>query len=288
MIEDFSKYKFFYVNGCSFTEGGGLEEEEISENSVIPIYKKLYGIKWNSRNEVNYGKRLEEIIGIKCINDAKCGAGLDRVVRTTYDFIYKNWDDKDKFFIILEKPDASRSDVFYNKKNDYFIVNSDLKNKKDFIFKNATIEYYNKKYPKNDEDIKNFQMWFKNHYNFEQKVLQDEKLFIGLYSFCKLNSIKIFVMESNTILFRECFEKNDIIKFTDNNGFDTIDNWCFDNQMTIAQELHNLSNDWHPGYFGHIEYAKLLSKFLGWNGGFPNWPNYCEYKNDIVIEKKLI
>jgi hypothetical protein len=42
MIKDFKKYKFFYVNGCSFTEGGGLEEQEIKINSVINEYQKRY------------------------------------------------------------------------------------------------------------------------------------------------------------------------------------------------------------------------------------------------------
>ena len=134
MIEDFKKYKFFYVNGCSFTEGGGLEGSELNSKSVVPLYKEKYGVTWNSRNEVNYGKRLEEIIGIKCINDSKSGAGVDRVIRTTYDFIFDNWKDKDKFFIILEKPDSSRSDVFYNKNKKYYIVNCSAQKNKNFKF----------------------------------------------------------------------------------------------------------------------------------------------------------
>ena len=41
---NFSKYKFFYVNGCSYTEGGGLEEPSIRGDSVIPHYEKKYGV----------------------------------------------------------------------------------------------------------------------------------------------------------------------------------------------------------------------------------------------------
>jgi hypothetical protein len=288
MIKYFGKYKFFYVNGCSHTEGGGLEEENISMGSVIPKYKTLYGISWKNRTEVNYGKRLEEIIGIKCINDALSGSGIDRVVRTTYDFILKNWKDKDKFFIILEKPDSSRSDVFYTKTNKYYIVNSNFRNQSKLEFLNATIEYYNKKYPEDIETFSVFQNWFNNHYSFEEKLMQDEKSFIGLYSFCKLHSIKVYIMESNNVLFNDCFEKEDIIKFSNDNNSDTIHNWCFDNKMTIADELNNLSNDLHPGYFGHMEYAKKLSKFLGWGGEYPNWPDYYEFRKNLSIKQKLI
>ena len=140
---DFSKYKFFYINGTSFTEGGGLEEESLINTGVPNEYKKKYNISWKNRMEVNWGKRLENTIGIKCINEAKSGGSASRVIRKTYDFIYNNWKDKDKFFIILEYPDVSRCDVFLNNINEYYIVNTDIKTNK---LQYATREYFNKKY----------------------------------------------------------------------------------------------------------------------------------------------
>jgi hypothetical protein len=269
---EFSKYNYFYVNGCSYSEGGGLEEESIKKESVVPIYKKIYGVTWKNREEVNFGKRLEEIIGIKCINESKSGGGSDRVVRTTYDFIFKNWKDKDKFFIILEKPDSSRSDVFYKKTNQYYIVNSSYKNNNDknriLEFENSTREYFNQKYLSDKEDQNVFKNWFDNHYDFEQKFLQDEKSFIGLYSFCKQNSIKIFLMESNEYLFKDCFDSSDIIQFSKMgyNGNCNINDWCYFNNLSILHELNGHSDDGHPGYFGHIEYAKQLALFLDFKG----------------------
>jgi hypothetical protein len=270
---NFSKYNFFYVNGCSHTEGGGLEESKIKIDSVIPLYEKEYGITWNNRQDVNFGKRLEEIIGVKCINDAKSGGGVDRVVRTTYDFIFENWNDKNKFFIILEKPDSSRSDVYYTKNKKYFIVNSNMQKNKKLKFAYATQEYYNKKHTENIEDLQIFENWFMNHYDFEEKSLQDEKAFLGLYSFCKLNSIKIFIMQPNSIIFNDCFDVDDIINFSNAKNCG-IDNWCLKNKMTITDELKGMVTDYHPGYFGHIEYAKNLAEFLGWNGSYPEYPRY--------------
>lgn len=265
---EFDKYKFFYVNGCSYSEGGGLEPNEKRGIGAIPIYEKLYNISWNDTSDVNFGKRLEEIIKIKCINESKSGGGTSRVVRMTYDFIYDNWENKDKFFIILEKPDSSRSDVFSAKHNEYYIVNSQV-NDSIHSFAGASRDYFNKVYKEEDELSKSiFEEWYKNHYNFENNIMQDEKSFVGLYSFCKLNNIKIFIMSGNSLLFTESFEKEDIIKFSDiESERDDIFNWCSRNKMTINDEtMGELTEyiDTHPGYFGHIEYAKQLAKFMGW------------------------
>lgn len=264
---DFSKYKFFYVNGTSHSEGGGLEEPSIRTKSILPIYKKIHNVEWNNRTEINYGKRLEQILGIKCINEATTGGGLSRVVRTTYDFIFKNWNDKDKFFIILEKPDASISEVFYTKTNKYYVVNSIYKkNRKKLEFENATREYFNKKYLNDKNEQTQFKNWFDNHFDFEQNFLESEKEFIGLYSFCKLHSIKIFIMQPNDFLFKECFDLNDIIKLPNENKYSSIREWCYDNGLSILHEINGYSDDTHPGYFGHIEYAKQLAKYIGWKG----------------------
>ena len=259
---NFKKYKYFYVNGCSHSQGGGLEEPNIHHKSVRPIYEELYGVTWENRSEVNYGKRLSDIIGVRCINESESGSGVDRMVRKTYDFIYKNWVERDKFFIILEVPDSSRSEVLYAPTKEYFIVNSYYSEQKDnFKFISATREYNNVKYSNSDfEKQEFFKTWFNNHFDCEEKLKSDEKLFIGLYSFCKLNGIKIFVM--GTTFITECFDKKDVLDF-DNMGYGyDLHRWCEKNKMTIFDETNGRSHDGHPGYFGHIEYAKKLAEYL--------------------------
>ena len=267
---DLSKYKLFYVNGCSHVEGGGLEETAIRPVfSIQPLYEKKFGITWNNRKEINFATRLSEIIGIPCINEGRSGGSADRVVRMTYDFLFDNWERKDEMFLILEKPDPGRSDIWLNALKSYFIVNTykhgisgELK-----VLK-ATREHWNSEYDSADWlERHKFQAWFENHYNFDEKFKQDEKWFIGLYSFCKLNNIKVFVMMRNEIYFDECFDKEDIIIF---DGYKPntcdIETWVQSNGMTINDELDGKVDDQHPGYYGHIEYAKELAKFLGYKG----------------------
>ena len=58
------------------------------------------------------------------------------------------------------------------------------------------------------------------------------------------------------------------IKFSnEKNESDDIYSWCLRNKMTIDDEtLGKMTEytDTHPGYFGHIEYAKKLAEFMNW------------------------
>jgi hypothetical protein len=274
---DLTKYKYFYVNGCSHCEGGGLEEPEIRENSVVPEYQKKYNVTWSNRSEVNFGKRLSDIIGVPCINESKCGGGVERLVRKTYDFIYEHWDKKDQFFLILEKPDSTRSEFYFNEIGDYFISNSNFMGPERILeYGFSTRSYFNKDIYETDIKYQTkFKQWFLDFFNFEENLKKNEHQFIGLYSFCKMNDIKIFIMSPNEIYFRKCFLREDIISFDKYNFGDDIVGWCKRNKLLIKNELSGISNDQHPGYFGHIEYAKQLAEFL-------------QKKEEIKKDKKLI
>ena len=85
-------------------------------------------------------------------------------------------------------------------------------------------------------------------------------------------------MTQTDVYFKDCFEFNDIIKFVkDEKNYD-IATWCHDNGKTIKDEIEGYSNDGHPGYFGHIEYAKLLKEFLDNSLGEP----VIKYKQKII------
>lgn len=261
---NYKGYELFYVNGCSHCQGGGLEEPTISGESILPIYERMYGIKWKDRAEVNFANRLSELIGIPYVNEAESGGGTDRVVRMAYNFILDNWEDRKKIFLILEKPDASRSEVFFNRTESYHIVNSWYDGVKETTeFSSATRAYFNKQLEREDS-IHNgyFSKWFGNHFNIKENWLKVEREFVGLYSFCKQNDISIKVMTGNDVYFKDCFNREDIIKFSESNHHYDIATWCHDKEKTIRDEIKGFSNDGHPGYFGHIEYAKLLKKFL--------------------------
>lgn len=275
----FNGFKLFYVNGCSHSEGGGLEDPSIRGDSRLPYYEKYYGVTWKNKKEVNYGSRLSEILNIPCVNESKSGGGVDRVIRKTYDFLSQNWSDREKLFLILEKPDSSRSDIFYNKTKEYHIVNTENTGK-ELLFSCATRDYWIDK--KFKEDMGNYQedfkIWYKNHYDFNQKSLMDEKNFIGLYSFCKLNKIRIILMNRHTNIFENIISESDVIKFGNSKNFE-ISKWCEENKKSITYEMNSVGiniNDGHPGFFGHIEYSIGVAKFLGYDKEINIFNKYYE------------
>ena len=264
-----NKYKYFYVNGCSFSEGGGLEEPELwdkyktapSPGGFMSTYKKYYNVSWKSRKYVNWGYRLSKIIDVECINEAKSGGGSERVIRKAYDFIYKYWKIKDKIFLLLELPGADRAEVFYTKTGKYYIVNSKFDNDNNCKFIHATRDYWPEKSTifEDDDTVEIFKTWFESHFNLEEQIKQIDKDIVGLYSFCTMNNIPIYLMDTGipNNIFEGIIDESHIIE--------SVQDWCTNNKMSIDDEIgkyYDEHTDDHPGYFGHIEYAKYIAKEL--------------------------
>jgi len=74
-----SKNITLYANGCSFTTGYGIEGSEHNED-----YSYIHSHAWPNR--------LGQLIGANEVcNQALAGGSNDRIVRTTIDWILKNW-----------------------------------------------------------------------------------------------------------------------------------------------------------------------------------------------------
>lgn len=268
---NYKGYELFYVNGSSHSAGGGLEDETLAPNdSVVPYYRKKYNIEWSVKKEVAFGHRLSESIGIPCVNEAENGGGLGRVVRMSYAFIEKNWNIKDKIFLILEKPEhAFRTDVYYKPMEKFFIVNCQID------YNRVTLTRATPNYQDNDPNINRvqsiFQEYLDRHHDYIEHGKSVERSFVGLYSFCRLHNIPIKVMNTpgehdlETMMYKEMFDKRDIINldFAQNSYVNSnIYYWCRLNNLSIAQEIPEYSDDFHPGYFGHKEYAERLKFWL--------------------------
>jgi hypothetical protein len=261
MSTNYKGYDYFYVNGSSHTKGGGFEGPDTKTwtwELMAPYYKEHYGVEWTGCDEVNWGTRLSELIGIPCHNHSMQGGGLDRVIRKTYEFIESNWQNRHRFFIILETPGPDRIDVYYNPWREYFLMNDDY----DTGFKYATPNYFPE-----PEGVENLQEEFRHYYDKFHNRLEhfksNERNLTGLYSFCKRAKIPIKIMQGDRSHYAEYYDAIDIISPPDN-SLNLID-WCARNQRQIKHETNFEVIDGHPGYFAHIEYAKLLKEWLDAN-----------------------
>lgn len=258
-MSSYKGYDFFYVNGSSHSIGGGFESHQemgYFSEEMFQYYKKHYNITWKSCKDVNYATRLSKLLNIDVYNEATQGGGLDRVVRLTYDFIERNWNERHKFFIILETPDDTRVDIYYKPEKKYFVAN--FNNKESFF---ATPSYFPR--PADLEKYQpDFQIYFEKFYDGREHHYNNERKIAGLYSFCKRENIAIKFMSG--IRHYRIFDENDIMGGYRSDEFDII-NWCINNKKQIKHETNFEITDGHPGYFAHIEYAQIWKDWLDKN-----------------------
>lgn len=253
-----SKINQIYVNGSSFSAGGGLEPTELSRyREVLEDYCYKFNLeKWNHEKEVAWPQRLSDKIGIPSINESLQGGGPQRTLRMTYDFIKNNWEQVHNTLFLIEIPNGVRLDLYHKSVDDFLIVNRNDSGETDDSFSfYGTVDYYRPTddFKNNEENITSDVNFFMNTF-YNPSVDEDISMngYLGFISFCILNKIpmKILGIENKfkkffpNTLFKEYFVKSP---------------WHYaeENNQLIVDDLPHVE-DRHPGYFGHISYANYI------------------------------
>ena len=63
-MNSLSKLKTLYVAGSSFSEGGGLYQQDIKD-----LYKEIHSVEWNNFHEVTYGYRVAKKLNLDLVMD---------------------------------------------------------------------------------------------------------------------------------------------------------------------------------------------------------------------------
>ena len=251
-------YKLFYVNGGSYTMGGGLEDLTIApwHTSCLEGYKKYHNISWtDTRTEANYGAMLSKMIGIPCVNEAECGGGVDRVIRMTYEFLEANWYKRHELFLFLEVPDPGRSELYYKDWGKYFICNTELSTQ-NFAYATPCYNPRPAGLAEVQDDFKHYFEKFHDTFEFWKKISRD---LLGLYLFCKQNKIAIKFMHGYIYKFYDNFFDMKDLFYTNILGYSN------ENSLSVHDDIKEYSDDPHPGYFAHQGYAKMLKDWLDQN-----------------------
>lgn len=259
-----------YCNGCSHSAGGGLElDRKLSDNITFirDYYKKKYNVWWDTQKEVTYSHRLAKLLGCDVLNEAASGGGSGRVVRMAYDFVQKNFKNKDKIFLILELPSLGRLDLFSKTLDDYIITNIQY-NSHDYR-DDSIIHYYAcRDYEKQDDfykiGAKNIKLYLDNFHSRKFEYAKVSREINTFLTYLKYHNIKFIFTngEFNSSIPSELKSSNLINIRLGNMVIQDFHQFSVDTKSTIAEEVDLLTMDLHPGYFSHIRFAKLLEGYI--------------------------
>ncbi len=260
-------YKRIYINGASDSAGGGLYSETAKK-----FYKKHFNIEYTNEKDVTFGKFLADELGYEYVNEAICGSGSPRLVRTTFDFIREiGIEEAKKTIFILQIHDSIQRVEYYSAEiNDYLVVNLGYKlngnlewieSTNDYANPNNSIEFYQNI----SKQLKDTIIKFHNPILYEKKIKME---LIGLFSFFKLYNIPFFIESSDGFFqfgdstFDKEFGNNIVDNIINIDGFTNIGSWATHHNKLLMHETNKYCNDNHPGLFAHKEYANKLKKII--------------------------
>lgn len=254
------KFDTIYVNGCSHTAGGGLYDDGTKD-----LYKEIYNLEWKTEREVNYPRLLANHFDCDVIDESRCGSGAPRLVRKTFEYIFKVGLERAKktLFVFQINTPVHRIEYYCSEINDYLIVNVQYKD--DGSFKYVTVvdshsknEWINnpKFYEgKITDNIKEQLTNYHDPFTYLDKI-QNEV--VGLFSYLELHGIQYFFGFDTGNIMKPVNEDRRI----NIEGDQTIIQYCSRKNLRICDETNNRSIDGHPGYFGNREYSEKLITFL--------------------------
>ena len=234
-----------YANGCSFTKAGGLDQPYIRQK-----YKKILNIEL-SPNFIQYAypNIISKKLNVPIINEAESGSSINRLIRKTYEYVYKNQSTILETLFILELPTMWRDEIYSNYLDRTMNINLSI------------IESDN---VMNEELLKNLQSYFYNFVNIEFDYKKTMNNLLGLMYFLKHNNLNVILLDNCSF---ELFLKNNYPKHDLN--FVPFDNklmheWFAQNKLKINDEL-GIDIDGHAGIGGNEKIAEIVLDYLNDN-----------------------
>lgn len=270
------KFKRIYVNGSSLSCGGSLEPNTQSYNYYVNS-----GIpKWDNEKEVSYGNVLAKDLGIECINDAKQGGGLDRIIRKTFDYIDTlTQEEIDTTLFLFDIPlQPSRVEIYSKEFKDFFVMsvydkkwNTNIEGKTisskisfSRAYKKEKLNLTYNQYIKHDTILNTF---VDEYYDYEIETKRLLRQLILFYNFLDNKKISYIVDLNDSLFTASGYDNEDNFKIYNNNySYKTNPNiipmkslWQTSvyHQWRICDEIEG-NNDSHLGYYGNIKYAEFI------------------------------
>jgi len=262
--------KKIYAFGTSHSCGGGFEFNTFNSSPNPDIYKKII----NSENhfDFSYPSILSKLTNIEVDNRAKQGYGYERVTRQIFDVVNDDLFDKDTSLFLIEISDWDRQEFWFNRINDYVIVNSHPMEMQDANNISIANDYHYQSYEVGNE-IKNnkelFDRFIQYTSNIDNLIEKLQINFLFLVNFLENQKIKYLLTNGDVVLpinsenltnHRDNILKYNLHDFTDNKT-KIVTNWVdkvFDFKITISDESSQQVKDNHQGYSVSEYIAKTI------------------------------
>ena len=279
--------EYLYINGSSVSAGGGFEEYQYRQDIRDAYTKK--GIELpQTQVECSFGYYIAKELNLTLINHSKSGGGIDRMIRTTYDWIRKNRIKSKKTIFILEPQTGIRLDWFVKEWNDYGVLNAHLNEKGKYPFTlvkdwftddNGEQNLWNQKY---EDSINGF---FENFYDETVYLRNELSKLIFFISYLNQKNIDYIISLPDFIPTDLQIELNNITPKNSNiNSFlNSMNIWMYSltNKILISDEIN--SNDNHIGFFGNKVIAKKLLDFIN-----KRVLNYCLPYDSLSVQRTFL
>lgn len=287
------KFNTIYFNGCSYTEGGGLNNSTIMNYirkniKSVPYKKALDNINIGNvvlandnklfipEKEYAYPNIFKQLINnndVNVINDAKCGGSLERVIRKVYSIIRENNIEflRKKLFILeLPPPGPNRLDLYSNRFNDYLVCNVTLgvdTNPKAYLTQSYSIPKFKIDDESQNKMAETILDYFSEFIDIQKSIQKNANELLGLISFFELHKIEYFLIGDTGFIYTALdnyFPKIDdrFIKVNYNGKiYRDIFQFASDEKLRICDEVNGTS-DGHPGLSAHYIWAEKMYEFL--------------------------
>jgi hypothetical protein len=231
-----------YANGCSFTKAGGLDQLDIRLK-----YKKILNIDLNDDYiQYAYPNIVSKKLKVPIDNQAVSGGSVNRLIRKTYEYVYKNQSTIFETLFILELPTMWRDEIYSNYLDKTIKINPTM------IDNHSGMDR---------ELLKNLQSYFYNFVNIEFEYKKTMNNLLGLMYFLKHNNSNVILLDNANF---ESFLKNNKLKHDFkfvSFGNKTMHEWFCFNKLTISDEL-GIDIDGHAGIIGNEKIADIVLNYL--------------------------
>ena len=248
-----NNYDILVVNGCSFSEGGGLNNPEIFEflnNKKFENGNELDEFMYNN----NYAKFLSDKLNIPFVNISKSCSSNDYIFHRSYKLLNSLLEQGKKILIINQLSIFTR--LSFRLDNCYYSYNfgGRLSEVLDDDFEKKEWNYKN--FEEESKDVYDtFYEIYATHIYDEKYYIENLKMQIDLFNkWCEAKNITNHWLsyEVNDVFY-------DIDRYIDCDG-DSISEWAIKNKLLLSHIENIPVKDEHLSIEGHKKLTEIIHK----------------------------